>query len=225
MSATVDAQRFSTYLGGAPILTVPGRTFPVETKYLEDAIELTEYTRDDSYSGNSSASLDDIDTDETSDSAGSSSTRDLRGIKYSARTRKTLSELDEYRIDYDLILKLIEKVATDTEYIRFSKAFLIFLPGIAEIKQLNDMLSAHPTFACGWNIYLLHSTITSEEQERAFLEPPEGIRKIVLSTNLAETGVTIPDRKTPTSSLWSAVGLIIPIVTCVVDTGKHKEMR
>ncbi|KAI9772082.1 MAG: hypothetical protein M1840_001370 [Geoglossum simile] len=201
MSATVDAQRFSTYLGGAPILTVPGRTFPVETKYLEDAIELADYTRDDNFNGNSSASLDDIDTDETSDSANPSTTKDLRGTKYSARTRKTLSELDEYRIDYDLILKLIEKVATDAEYNRFSRAFLIFLPGIAEIRQLNGMLSAHPTFAHGWDIYLLHSSIASEEQERAFLEPPEGIRKIVLSTNLAET------------------------VTCVVDTGKHKEMR
>jgi len=195
MSATVDAHRFSTYLDGAPILTVPGRTFPVETKYLEDAIELTEYTHDDSYNGNSRASLDDIDTDEASDNANPSSTKDLRGTKYSARTRKTLSELDEYRIDYDLILKLIEKVATDVEYIRFSKAFLIFLPGIAEIKQLNDMLSAHPTFVHGWDIHLLHSSIASEEQELAFLEPPEGIRKIVLSTNLAETGVTIPDRK------------------------------
>jgi ATP-dependent RNA helicase DHX29 len=194
MSASVDAQRFSTYLGGAPILTVPGRTFPVETKYLEDAIELTEYTRDDSY-GNSSASLNDIDTDEGSDSANPSSTKDLRGTKYSARTRKTLSELDEYRIDYDLILKLIEKVAIDAEYFRFSKAFLIFLPGIAEIKQLNDMLSTHPTFRHDWDIHLLHSSIASEEQERAFLEPPEGIRKIVLATNLAETGVTIPDRK------------------------------
>ena len=39
MSATVDAQRFSDYLDQAPILNVPGRTFPVETQYLEDAIE------------------------------------------------------------------------------------------------------------------------------------------------------------------------------------------
>ena len=37
MSATVDAERFSAYLGGAPVLTVPGRTYPVEVRYLEDA--------------------------------------------------------------------------------------------------------------------------------------------------------------------------------------------
>src|SRR5712675_2270567 len=45
MSATVDAQRFSRYLSDAPILNVPGRTFPVQTKYLEDAVELTHYTK------------------------------------------------------------------------------------------------------------------------------------------------------------------------------------
>ena len=37
--------------------------------------------------------------------------------------------------------------------------------------------------------------------------PPPGVRKIVVSTNIAETGVTIPD------------------VTAVVDSGRHKEMR
>jgi ATP-dependent RNA helicase DHX29 len=197
MSATVDAQRLSSYLGGAPILTVPGRTFPVETKYLEDAVELTEFISEDSLGGSFRADIDDVDTDEISDNVNSSSAKDLRGAKYSARTRKTLSELDEYRIDYDLILKLIEKIATDSGYIRYSKAILVFLPGMAEIKQLNDMLLAHPSFSSGWNIYALHSTISSEEQELAFLVPPKGIRKIVLATNVAETGLTIADSKHP----------------------------
>lgn len=37
--------------------------------------------------------------------------------------------------------------------------------------------------------------------------PPPGVRKIVVSTNIAETGVTIPD------------------ITAVIDSGRHKEMR
>jgi ATP-dependent RNA helicase DHX29 len=208
MSATVDAQRLSSYLGGAPILTVPGRTFPVETKYLEDVVELTEFISESSLNSSFRAGIDDVDTDETSDDVKSSSAKDLRGAKYSARTRKTLSELDEYRINYDLILKLIEKIATDNGYIRYSKAILVFLPGMAEIRQLNDMLLAHPSFASGWNIYPLHSTITSEEQELAFLVPPKGIRKIVLATNVAETGLTIADSEHPQIRTGSAAGLI-----------------
>jgi HrpA-like RNA helicase len=41
MSATVDAERFSAYFHGCPIIKVPGRTFPVTANYLEDVIELT----------------------------------------------------------------------------------------------------------------------------------------------------------------------------------------
>ena len=43
MSATLDAKKFSNYFGGCPILQVPGRTFPVEVRYLEDAVELTQW--------------------------------------------------------------------------------------------------------------------------------------------------------------------------------------
>jgi len=46
MSATMDADRFSTYFGGAPIFKVPGRTFPVQTLYLEDAFKITGHRMD-----------------------------------------------------------------------------------------------------------------------------------------------------------------------------------
>jgi ATP-dependent RNA helicase DHX29 len=41
MSATVDADKLSTYFGGCPTLHVPGRTFPVDVRFLEDAIEFS----------------------------------------------------------------------------------------------------------------------------------------------------------------------------------------
>lgn len=44
MSATVDAERLSAYMGNAPVITVPGRTFPVQHYFLEDAIEMCQYT-------------------------------------------------------------------------------------------------------------------------------------------------------------------------------------
>ena len=54
---------------------------------------------------------------------------------------------------------------------------------------------------------MLHSSFSTEDLERAFLLPPSGRKKIVISTNIAETGVTIPD------------------ITAVIDTCKEKIMR
>ncbi|GAB1319740.1 ATP-dependent RNA helicase DHX29 [Madurella fahalii] len=204
MSATVDAERFSKYLGGAPVLTVPGRTFPVRVAYLEDAVELTGYTVDQRNQEKLTELDDDVEA-EADTTLKPELTKELR--HYSPRTRSTLSQMDEYRIEYDLIVQLISRIAIDPDYAPYSKAILVFLPGIAEIRTLNDMLLGDRFFADNWLVYPLHSTIATEEQEAAFLIPPPGMRKIVLATNIAETGITIPD------------------VTCVIDTGKHREMR
>ncbi|KAI1633335.1 P-loop containing nucleoside triphosphate hydrolase protein [Biscogniauxia mediterranea] len=205
MSATVDAERFSNYLGRAPVLNVPGRTFPVQVKYLEDALELTGYTLDQQ----SHEKMTDLDDDPAEMEGESTPTgnagKDLR--QYSAKTRSTLSQIDEYQIEFELIVQLIQRIAIDPQYANYSKAILVFLPGIAEIRTLNDFLLGEPYFQRNWEVFPLHSTIATEDQERAFLIPPDGVRKIVLATNIAETGITIPD------------------VTCVIDTGKHREMR
>jgi len=203
MSATVDAQRFSAYLDNAPIISVPGRTFPVQAKFLEDAIELTGHTIEDA-----KAQAPGGEEDDDVEAEGQSKSGDAQQLSaYSKRTRATLASYDEYRIDFSLIVKLIEKVAYSKDYEPFSKAVLVFMPGIAEIRQLNDMLQGHPSFLKGWRVHPLHSTFSSEDQQAAFEIPPPGVRKIVIATNIAETGITIPD------------------VTCVIDTGKHKEMR
>ncbi|CCX31615.1 P-loop containing nucleoside triphosphate hydrolase protein [Pyronema domesticum] len=214
MSATVDAEKFSDYLGGAPVLKVPGRTFPVQEFFLEDAIEATGFVAEEDSRNSRYRKKDwddeevDIEVEGSSNSIGGN----LQG--YLPSTRANLQKLDEYRIPYDLILELLVKIATAPEYIDYSSAILVFLPGMGEIRRLNDMILGHPMFGNhgrrnngGWLVYPLHSTIASEEQEAAFLIPPHGMRKIVLATNIAETGITIPD------------------VTAVIDTGKHKEMR
>ena len=201
MSATVNAERFSDYLGGAPVMNVPGRTFPVDTRYLEDAVEVTNFNTDSGSHGGAEA----MDFDDEEAVKVPSQITDLQG--YSPKTLATLAKLDEYRISYGLVVRLLEKIAVSETFSPYSKAILVFLPGMVEIRRLGDMLSGHRTFTKGWYIYALHSTIATDEQERAFLVPPTGVRKIVLATNIAETGITIPD------------------VTCVIDTGKHKEMR
>ncbi|KAJ5637325.1 hypothetical protein N7490_007204 [Penicillium lividum] len=202
MSATLDAQRFSTYLGGVPVLNIPGRTFPVEMKYLEDAIELTNYrlSEDDA----NTVRDDDIDEeDSNSDTGGLQASLD----EYSKQTRETVLRFDEYRMDYQLIKRLLLRIATAPDMDRYSKAILVFMPGLAEIRRLNDEILAEPTFQQGWIVHALHSSIASEDQEKAFNVPPPGTRKIVIATNIAETGITIPD------------------ITAVVDTGKEKMMR
>ncbi|KAH6899625.1 P-loop containing nucleoside triphosphate hydrolase protein [Thelonectria olida] len=204
MSATVDAERFSAYLGGAPVLNVPGRTFPVQVRYLEDAVELTGYTTGDAQV-EKMVDLDDDLVEGEADGPKSDTSKSLAG--YSAKTRATLTQIDEYRVGPELVVQLIARIAVDMDLQPYSKAILVFLPGIADIRTLNDMLLGDPRFAKEWLVYPLHSSIATEDQESAFLVPPPGMRKIVLATNIAETGITIPD------------------VTCVIDTGKHREMR
>lgn len=183
MSATLEAQRFSNYLGGVPVMNIPGRTFPVEMKYLEDAIELTGYR----LSENESNTVIDEDTEEmTEGETGDGALTTLDG--YSKQTRETLLNFDEYRLDYQLIKNLLFKIATTPEISHYSKAILVFMPGMAEIRRLNDEILSEPAFQKGWIVHALHSSIASEDQEKAFNVPPEGTRKIVIATNIAETG-------------------------------------
>jgi ATP-dependent RNA helicase DHX29 len=44
MSATLESEKISRYFGDCPVVHVPGRTFPVDIKYLEDAVELTHWS-------------------------------------------------------------------------------------------------------------------------------------------------------------------------------------
>lgn len=203
MSATLQADQFSQYLGGAPVFNIPGRTFPVEVRYLEDAIEVSGYGALE----NTSSDREDVPDDDEEDSKTLVATEAEKLRHYSSSTRNALAKYNEFRINYDLIVMLLSTIATDPGLIEYSQAILVFLPGMAEIRRVNDMLLSSRTFGMGWYVFPLHSTIAMEDQEQAFLAPPPGIRKIVLATNIAETGITIPD------------------VTCVVDTGKHKEMR
>lgn len=58
-----------------------------------------------------------------------------------------------------------------------------------------------------YKVIALHSILSTQDQAAAFTLPPAGVRKIVLATNIAETGITIPD------------------VVFVIDTGRTKENK
>jgi ATP-dependent helicase HrpA len=88
---------------------------------------------------------------------------------------------------------LLEKIASITGRImndRRSGDILVFLPGEKLIKNCVDRLSSEPWFR---KLYILplYGRLAKEEQERVFDMPPFGKTKMVISTNIAETSVTI----------------------------------
>jgi HrpA-like RNA helicase len=73
-------------------------------------------------------------------------------------------------------------------------AVLIFLPGIWEIEQMYNLLISADQ-SSKWDIVIMHSSITHEEQARIFISPPKECRRIILSTNITESSITISDIK------------------------------
>jgi len=66
---------------------------------------------------------------------------------------------------------------------------LVFLPGTGEIKRLEALLKEMDLH----DVYIspLYGNLSKEAQDRAIKAPPQGTRKIVLSTNIAQTSLTI----------------------------------
>lgn len=67
---------------------------------------------------------------------------------------------------------------------------LVFLPGKAEIEEVSELLKQKAAVA-QVPIIPLHSQLEPEVQQRAFMGYPSG--KIILSTNVAQTSITIDD--------------------------------
>lgn len=71
---------------------------------------------------------------------------------------------------------------------------LMFLPGYYEITKMLDKLR-HLEELLFFRPIPLHSSITLDEQNKAFMKPARGYRKIIVSTNIAESSITVPDIK------------------------------
>ncbi|WP_318368811.1 ATP-dependent helicase HrpB [Enterobacter sp.] len=68
-------------------------------------------------------------------------------------------------------------------------SLLLFLPGVGEILRVQEHLAAR----VGADVLLcpLYGALPLSEQRKAILPAPEGKRKVVLATNIAETSLTI----------------------------------
>ena len=83
---------------------------------------------------------------------------------------------------------------------------LVFLSGMTEIMTVAEVAKEYAEKTKRWIILMLHSALPLAEQDKVFDLPPSGVRKCILSTNIAETSVTVDG------------------VRFVVDSGKVKEM-
>jgi ATP-dependent RNA helicase DHX57 len=118
-------------------------------------------------------------------------------------TQRTLSLMDFDKINYDLVEQVLVHILDCSDY-PAQGSILVFLPGMQEIMTLYDQINRHPVLGrC--KILPLHSSLSSEEQSMIFVKTKQ--RKIVISTNLAETSITIDD------------------CVFVVEVGRMKEKR
>ena len=67
----------------------------------------------------------------------------------------------------------------------------MFVPGLMEIKKACDAIERLGSDAEKLLVLPLHSSLSSQEQARIFMTPPKGTRKVVVSTNIAETSLTM----------------------------------
>jgi HrpA-like RNA helicase len=201
MSATADAQHFADYFDfHVPCLFIPGKTFPVQTWFLEEVIEKTGFRMfaDSEYASPPSNLLAHVQKLSVSDKRGSkrslnfSWNEELEHVDDSIKG--TLERMNHDRINYDLIAALVKYIC---QYSEDNGSILIFLPGIYEIKRAYDTIHEELEIGSrdGYKLWVLqlHGGLEAKEQSLVFQTSARGFRKVVLSTNVAETGITIPD--------------------------------
>ncbi|KAI7922065.1 hypothetical protein M9X92_005055 [Pyricularia oryzae] len=189
-----------------PILSIPGRTFPVSSIYLDRLLpmirdkygeQLDLWLEDKPFK---SAAIQYLETE-------TSSEWDI--------SDETLAERHAAYVPIDLVAATIAHIASSAS----PGDILVFLPGIKEIRSVNDVLRDRQgslgidfkdinfNDTSKFRIHFLHSAVSAAEQNKIFQKVPLGCRRIILASNIAETSVTIPD------------------VVHVVDVGKTRDRK
>lgn len=167
MSATLNADQFCEYFHGCPKIEVPGRLFDVKCLQLEEVLYQTGYKTDAMEKYLESSMHCDNDQNQLL-------------MAYN-------SSLGDEIIDFDLLVHVIEFIHNSTST---SGSILIFLPGYHDIMQCHDMLESKLDGKENYKIFILHSNV---EEDNVFNPLENRMRKIIISTNIAETSVTIND--------------------------------
>ena len=237
MSATMNTELFATYFNettaegvktDCPLLNVPGRSFPVKETFLADIMKEMERVhpawklqtiQNDVPStryltANSAFLLNRLKTQGIA-------TKDIANegeliIDWKQERRYTSegdlvdlsAERDDGLVPHGLVVATVAHIVSRTN----EGAVLVFLPGLDDLLKVNELLKTRQTYGINFNdeskfqLHMLHSSMDGAQTE-VFLPVPPGCRKIILSTNIAETSITIPE------------------VQYVVDSGKVNEKQ
>lgn len=208
MSATINAELFSRYFGGAPMKHIPGFTYPVKELFLEDVLELTRFpvgSDQGGYNGGGGGRRR-----KTQEKVQDPVLEAFEGVNiesayrnYSRGTQQSLQAWNGEQIDIGLVEAALQHICVKEE----DGAILVFLTGWDEISKLVERLKGNSLFndSRRFLILPLHGSMPTINQREIFQRPSVGVRKIVLATNIAETSITIDD------------------VVYVIDCGKAKE--
>ncbi|XP_075483451.1 DExH-box ATP-dependent RNA helicase DExH5, mitochondrial isoform X1 [Primulina tabacum] len=211
MSATLDVDIFSSYFSGATVVHIPGFTYPVRHHFLESILEtlgyqLTPHNQIDDFGVSKVWKMSKESTRKRKSRFFSAVEDALSTTEFKDYTSKTQESLSCWNPD-SLGFNLIEYLLCNICENETPGAILVFLTGWDDISALKDKLQTHPILGDTSRVLLLacHGSMACSEQKLIFDKPEDGVRKIVLATNIAETSITIDD------------------VVFVIDCGKSKE--
>ncbi|CCD12371.1 unnamed protein product [Trypanosoma congolense IL3000] len=188
MSAASQLEQLMSYFSPeeigseVPVVMIRGTLHPVREYYLEDAhgwLGLPPPSIPSSCEGSRPPTVD----GETNVCGGGTPT-------VYEEIMRNIGKSHQVNVCFDLVLDIVREIHRTSR--GNSESILIFLPGRSEIFRMEKMIKSSELCKTLFLIKL-HSSITAEELSCAFIRPPKGFRKVVLSTNIAEASITIDD--------------------------------
>ena len=198
MSATLATDSFKTYWGTGdfhiPHVHIPGRTFPVTDFFLEDVLRITGYVPSKKKKGHkqsSNSSWRDVETVNEDKDRDKIPHHDIITAQHGIPIDELVGRVDETSPDPDIICRVVHHIITNKNP-SDDGSILVFLAGATEIKNV-EIAMKNKLVGVPITVLPLHGGLQAKDQNRVFQPAKAGFTKIVLSTNVAETSVTIPD--------------------------------
>ncbi|KYN32409.1 Putative ATP-dependent RNA helicase DHX30, partial [Trachymyrmex septentrionalis] len=108
---------------------------------------------------------------------------------YVSKGRHENDEVEQLSVDIGKIVQVIKWISSHKP----PGAILCFLPGWNEIVKVQSMLEDTSSYNENHLILPMHSKVSHNEQRKIFQRTSDDVRKIILATDIAETGITISD--------------------------------